>query len=211
MNKITLLFTIIIGVIQFTSAQTFTAGSYKYRVIKDGVSVAAASQKLFGNVIIPEAVNFGDKNYKVTAVADSGFRNCAGIKNLILPASITKIGKAAFWGCESLKSIIIPNSITELEPEVFSECAISQISIPNTITKIGNYVFYNCNKLKRIHIPDSVKQFGVGVFGGCSSLKQIRLRTNLYNKIIKDNPDYIEMNFMKQADIIKNKKDCIIF
>ena len=135
MNKITLLFTIIIGVIQFTSAQTFTAGSYKYRVIKDGVSVAAASQKLFGNVIIPEAVNFGDKNYKVTAVADSGFRNCAGIKNLILPASITKIGKAAFWGCESLKSIIIPNSITELEPEVFSECAISQISIPNTITK----------------------------------------------------------------------------
>ena len=34
MNKITLLFTIIIGVIQTTSAQTFTAGSYKYRVKK---------------------------------------------------------------------------------------------------------------------------------------------------------------------------------
>ncbi len=35
MNKITLLFTIIIGVIQTTSAQTFTAGSYKYRVKKN--------------------------------------------------------------------------------------------------------------------------------------------------------------------------------
>ncbi len=88
----------------FTTAQTFTAGSYKYRVIKDGVSVAAASQKLFGNVIIPEAVNFGDKNYKVTAVADSGFRNCSGIKNLILPASITKIGKAAFANCRGICS-----------------------------------------------------------------------------------------------------------
>lgn len=88
----------------YTSAQTFTAGSFKYRVIKDGVSVAAASQKLFGNVIIPEAVNFGDKNYTVKAAADSGFRNCSGIKNLILPASITKIGKAAFANCRGICS-----------------------------------------------------------------------------------------------------------
>lgn len=54
MKKITLLFTIIIDVIQITSAQTFTAGSFKYRVIKDGVSVIG--EMAFWECQIPDSV-----------------------------------------------------------------------------------------------------------------------------------------------------------
>lgn len=214
MNKITLLFTIIIGVIQTTAAQTFTAGSYKYRVINDGVSVAAASQKLFGNVIIPEAVNFGDKNYKVTAVADSGFRNCSGIKNLILPASITKIGKAAFANCRGISGLNIPRQLIEIGDGAFYACgAITGLSLPETLKKIGDYAFAYCGSLRAIDIPDgtetigemafwecqnlyfavvpkSVSKIGLRAFSGCPKLLQIKLDPENSTYTIVDNALY---------------------
>ena len=139
-------------------------------------TVIRIGENAFRNCIALEEIVTSDN---LIEICDNAFSGCKSLSSINIPNSVEKIGKAAFWGCESLKSIIIPNSITELEPEVFSECAISQISIPNTITKIGNYAFYNCNKLKRIHIPDSVKQFGVGVFGGCSSLYEVNIPHSL--------------------------------
>ena len=162
---------ILAAVVSSASAQTFTAGSYKYRVIKDGVSVAAASTKLFGNVIIPEAVNFGDKNYKVTAVADSGFRNCSGIKNLVLPASITKIGKAAFANCRSISGLNIPRQLTEIGDGAFFHCgAIMGLSLPENLKKIGCYAFAYCGSLRAIEIPDGVESIGEMAFWECQGL-----------------------------------------
>ena len=127
------------------------------------------------------------------------FCDCHNLENINLSTFDTKIVndmECMFGDCNNLKSIDLSNFNTEKVTDMSS-------------------MFRNCLKLERIDLSSLSNNFEgtsmFNIFGGCSSLKQIRLRTNLYNKIIKDNPDYIEMNFMKQADIIKNKKDCIIF
>ena len=166
----------------YAAAQTFTAGSFKYRVIKDGVSVAAASPKIFGNVIIPEAVDFGDKNYTVKAVADSGFRNCTGIKNLILPATITQIGKSSFANCKGLAGLNIPTHLTSIGDGAFYGCgAIMVVGLPSTLKKIGDYAFAYCSSLRAIEIPDGTESIGEMAFWECLNLYSASIPKSVNN------------------------------
>ena len=72
----------------------------------------------------------------------------AGIKDYIIPDSVTTIGYMAFGGCKELTSVTIPNSVTT----------------------IGYMAFYNCSSLTSVTIPDSVTTIGETPFKGCSNL-----------------------------------------
>ena len=46
-----------------------------------------------GNVVIPETVTYNGKSYPVTSIGGGAFKNCSGLKNVIIPNSVTSIGK----------------------------------------------------------------------------------------------------------------------
>ena len=75
------------------------------------------------------------KDYPVTKIADSAFKNKTSLKKVTIANSVTNIGNSAFYGCSGLTSI----------------------TIPDRVTSIGDYTFDGCCGLTSITIPDRVK------------------------------------------------------
>ncbi len=90
-----------------------------------------------------------------------------GLKNTVIPNSVTSIGGSAFSNCSGLTSITIPESVTSIGYEAFQSCSgLTSITIPESVTSIGNYAFQYCSGLTSITIPESVKSIGYGAFNG---------------------------------------------
>ena len=96
------------------------------------------------------------------------FALCNGIRELILPDSITEISSFAFRDCKALKRIKLPERLRVLRPSVFSFCYLPDdvdIILNDGLEEIETHVFYsgglNCFTLR---IPESVKTISPGAF-----------------------------------------------
>ena len=95
-----------------------------------------------GDIVIPESVTYGGKNYIVTSVGLSAFKFCADLTSITIPNSVTSIGTFAFYGCPGLTSVTIPNSLTSIGNYAFDYCkGLTSITIPNSVTSIGYKAF----------------------------------------------------------------------
>ena len=75
---------------------------------------------------------------KITAIADRGFADCAGIKTLIVQSGIRTIGTRAFYNCASLE----------------------ELRIPRTVSSIGTQILYKSDSIKTVYyganyVPDN--------------------------------------------------------
>ena len=135
------------------------------------------------SIVIPDGVSFGETSDGFTNI----FYNCTNLKEVILPADLTKIGTSCFYGCASLTSIDLPNSLTSIGTHAFRNCsALTNINLPDSLTSIGAYAFHSCSALTSIAIPDGVTTFGGDsstgywqTFRGCSNLSEVRLPAGL--------------------------------
>ena len=101
-----------------------------------------------GDIVIPEAVVFNERTYRVTSIGKEAFAFCYPLTSITIPDSVKSIGKKAFLDCSSLKEIVIGNSIK----------------------RIGRRAFLFCDSLKSITIPVSIKSIGWQAFDYCDSL-----------------------------------------
>jgi len=84
----------------------------KYNVILDGeVEVAASSEDIEGDIVIPATVEVDGKLYKVTAIAHSGFMNCQNMTSIKMPSGIKDFGWGCFKYCKKIKEITIPRDL----------------------------------------------------------------------------------------------------
>jgi len=115
----------------------------------------------------------------VTAIGNgdwSPFGGKEGIKNIIIPDSVTYIGDNAFRQCLNLTSIIIPNSVTEIGDGAFSYCsALTSVTLPSGLKHFSRDLFYECKLLTDITIPAGLETIGASAFAGCRSLTSIHL------------------------------------
>ncbi|MDD6190035.1 MAG: leucine-rich repeat domain-containing protein, partial [Firmicutes bacterium] len=110
----------------------------------------------------------------VTSIGNFAFYYCASLKSITIPDSVTSIGNFAFYYCASLESIDIPDSVTSIGDDAFNSCrSLESIDIPNGVTSIGNFAFSNCQSLTSITIPNSVTSLGVSVFSWCVNLTRV--------------------------------------
>jgi len=58
--------------------------------------VNMTSNYISGNVVVPEKVKHGDKEYTVEAISGDAFSLCSGITSIVLPKSIKRIEEHAF-------------------------------------------------------------------------------------------------------------------
>ena len=72
------------------------------------------------------------------------FKDCWGLKRIILPNSVKFIGSEAFMCCYDLNNVTLPDSVTYIGWNAFYECRLESINIPRNVTEIGYRAFYHC-------------------------------------------------------------------
>ena len=150
------------------------------------------------DVVIPNTIEYGGKNYSVTTIGERAFYNCTSLASIDIPNSVTTIGELAFNRCTSLAFIDIPNSVMTIGKRAFFNCtSLASVNIPNSVTTIGERAFTSCTSLASVNIPNSVTTIGEGAFNNCTSLASI--------SVASDNPNYIGIDgvlFNKDKTII---------
>ena len=164
---------------EYTDAQ-----GVKYTLNDDTYRVSGYTDDCAGDVIIPETVTYDGKEYSVTSIGYSAFRDCIGLTSITIPNSVTSIGDFAFYGCGSLTSVTIPASVTSIGSDAFTFCG----ELTSIIVEEGNTVYdsrNNCNAIietesntlirgcKNTVIPNSVTSIGANSFLHCNGMTSV--------------------------------------
>ena len=81
------------------------------------------------DVVIPNTIEYGGKNYSVTTIGQWAFYNCTSLASVNIPNSVTTIGEWAFENCTSLASVNIGESVTTIGDGAFLFCdAITSVT-----------------------------------------------------------------------------------
>ncbi len=101
------------------------------------------------------------------------------IESVVIPDTIHTIGGSAFSG-SGLKEVVVPDSVTSNLQNVFGGCLqLEKAVIGNGVTNMGGYTFSSCSNLKDVKLGNRVSAFGSRVFYECKSLKRIALPKSL--------------------------------
>ena len=144
-------------------------------------STTLTSAKIIGNATyISNNAFSGCTNLKevelgsaLGTIGGSAFYNCVSLAEVILPDGLTTINNGAFAG-SGIRNIILPASVTTLDMSVFSNCAdleyadLSQL----TLDQLENYTFSECTSLTTVKLPNT-PIIGGSAFAGCNSLEEI--------------------------------------
>ena len=74
------------------------------------------------DVVIPNTIEYGGKNYSVTTIGQWAFYSCISLASIDIPNSVTTIGEFAFAYCFSLASVNIGESVTTIGLGAFIYC-----------------------------------------------------------------------------------------
>ncbi|MDY5849737.1 MAG: leucine-rich repeat domain-containing protein [Prevotella sp.] len=103
------------------------------------------------DVVIPNTIEYGGKNYSVTTIGQWAFSNCTSLASIDIPNSVTTIGEWAFSDCYSLASIDIPNSVTTIGRRAFCYCpSLTSVNIGESVTTIGDGAFLFCDAITSV-------------------------------------------------------------
>ncbi len=150
----------------------------EFRNIKE-ISGSAFSHARFDSIILPNDLEI---------IEDYAFTDCKNLKQVVIPASVTKIGSCAFDdNCElvfnrnfsnveiitrndtTITRLTIPQrrgtldltefrNIKEIGGSAFSHARFDSIILPDDLETIGSTAFTDCKNLKQVVIPASVKR-----------------------------------------------------
>lgn len=135
--------------------------------------------KFYKDVIfVPEKVNYGGKEYSVTAIGEKAFELNDELLSVVMPKTIVSIGHDAFANCPKLKSLTIPENVRDLQNFSFRGLpSLENLAVDenneffdsregcNAIIKTNSNVLYvGC---KATVIPDGVKVIANGAFITC--------------------------------------------
>ena len=179
MKKLNLLFTalLLLCCVGTAKAEEVTIDGIRYDVVtKAKLAKVIQGGNYFGDIVIPETIEYNGVNYSVTSIGDYAFWGCSSLTSVEIPNSVTSIGYGAFSSCTGLTSVEIPNSVTSIGDYAFAYCiGLTSIVIPNSVTSIGEYAFRNCTALQNIAIPNSVTIIEESAFSGCSGRTSIEI------------------------------------
>ena len=108
------------------------------------------------------------------------------ITEVVIPDGVTEIGQIAFANCANLKFITIPDSVTYLKSTCFTLTGLTEIIFPKSVTFVGAWAFRTCNSLTKVYIPNSIIEFnwggGLNSFDGCKKLEFVEFENGFNAK-----------------------------
>ncbi|MDY5810093.1 MAG: leucine-rich repeat domain-containing protein, partial [Coriobacteriales bacterium] len=75
------------------------------------------------------------------------FEECAKLRSVAIPESVTRIHGSAFSGCKSLETVTIPESVTEIGGLAFEGCKYIHLN-GNSLSVIGKGAFRGCKFIR---------------------------------------------------------------
>jgi hypothetical protein len=186
------------GALMTTSGSTITGATGWHK--STALYMAGASDTCIMPYVSKVIVGTGIKN-----VGGYAFAGDTGLKEIILPNSITSINEYSFMYCTNLSNITIPEKVTNIGVQAFYACKnLKEIILPNSITSINKNSFTYCTNLSSITIPEKVTNIGVQAFYGCTNLIKVKIlatdttvRTDAFRPIAHNSKIYVLNESMK--------------
>lgn len=140
--------------------QVVDNGNFSYKVTSTSKLTAEviSLKKNASAIKIGDTVKLGDKNYKITSVAASAFKNNKKIKSVTIGKNVTSIGSSAFVNCTSLKKVVVNSKkLSQIGSKAFSGCKnLTSITLKSTaLKKVGKSAFKGISKKAVIKVPAS--------------------------------------------------------
>lgn len=114
----------------------------------------------YGDVTIPDKVNYKDKEFPICGLMKNAFDGCIVLNAINLPDAITEIPDYAFCAAFNLKNLIIPDNVKSIGYNAFWNCdALNEVTMPANITEFDKGAFYGCDKLATINFKGNKEQW----------------------------------------------------
>lgn len=135
-----------------------------------------------------KSVSFSES---VTSIGYNSFAN-SSVQSIGFSNSLLTVGESSFSNCFGLKEVILPDSVTEIKAKAFEDCkSLESIQLGKSLNKIGEKAFYNCFAMKKIVIPKNVYSIGKDAFYGCSSMTEVYNLSSLNIEAKSTNNGYV--------------------
>ena len=114
----------------------------------------------------------------VDTIAESTFRNCQQLIEVVGHNKIRKIEEYAFYKCIRLRSVAKMTSVIEIEENAFNKCcALSELEL-DKLEIIGYGAFSYCESIRTINVP-SIRSVDRMAFQRCLALTDAVFGQNL--------------------------------
>ena len=96
------------------------------------VTLAKVKKRNMRKAVIPAAITYSGKKYKVTAIGEKAFQNCKKLRSVTIGKNVKTVGKSAFRNCTRLEKVAIQSTV---------------------LKKVGKQAFRNVSKKVTIQMP----------------------------------------------------------
>lgn len=133
----------------------------------------------------------------VTRVGSYAFAGCTSLSKVTIGRSVTQMVNYCFSGCHQIQRIIwnaisCPSAgamvISTMLPEVtfgegieilpyglFSNTAVTQVTVPSTVKELASSCFSSCKRLKSVTLPEGLVTIGESCFSSCDSITSLTI------------------------------------
>ncbi len=166
-----------------------TAAEFSFEVVGDGYQLLSVRPNGNTEITVPAA----HEGLQVTSIGAEAFKNCSGVKSIVLPETVTAIENKAFSGCAALEKLSLPIGATSYGESVFYGLgALRELSFSFAQTSVslgelfGGEPYTGAEPIHQIngnyYIPTSLKRVTVtgsvlpeSAFTGCEMLESVVL------------------------------------
>lgn len=132
-------------------------------------------------VYVPYKYSTDDgKEYMVTAISESAFKDNVDILSIYMPSTLTAIENDAFYGCTNLTDVFYTDGcyVENIGNNAFRDCVnLISTDVSSITASIGEYAFSGCEQLNSINgMSNSViTEISNSLFADCTSLEVISI------------------------------------
>lgn len=167
--------------------------------------------KYSGKVVIKSIVEENGREYPVTTLGKSCFKDCIDLTSVYIPKTITKLDFGSwdqFSGCPNLSILDFEDISTLITLELshpFSNGTdlysngekIVNLIIPEDISEIPHGTFEYCTSIETVYIPSSVKSIKYNAFANCPNLTKVEMANESVEtiafEVFSNNPNLREV------------------
>lgn len=134
-----------------TIANPWVDARYFYVHSLDMPVLLSVSGRPFNGLPVCESIKIGSAG--ITSLPDEAMRNCARLRELALPQTLTDLGSSFLYMSLMFGGVVkIPEGVATFTGEALRDSSAKEIDLPTTMTSIGNSVWtlYGLHCLERL-------------------------------------------------------------
>ncbi|MDE7433439.1 MAG: leucine-rich repeat protein, partial [Lachnospiraceae bacterium] len=147
----------------------------------------------------------------VQEIRAEAFKDCALLKEIVIPDSVRALGNSVFMNCEELSKVILGNGIETIPSYAFHQCPkLEEIVIPYNVKTIMNNAFSNCVRFSKITIPQVTAKMDTSIFSYPDNVTIYGVKGSYAETFAKENEITFVINGTKATNVTLNKSSVLL-